>query len=102
MEGSYSEYVVFQADPAGLERVSSVDSDGRDLPLQTGADPAAWRVNVDAEGVVSYLLDDPSTVEDPAPGQVRPWSLDGRVLTESDESVPECLTFHTGFEHGPC
>jgi len=93
---------VFLADTAALERVTTVDAAGNDLALQTDADPAAWQTYLGTEGIYSYQLIDPNDTQQPAPVQVRGWSLAGNTLTQSATSTSQCVTFQPTFVLGPC
>lgn len=100
--GETSVYTVFQADPEALRQVRTVDAGGKEVVLASGADPTVWRVHLRSDEFVSYRLVDPAAIAFPAPAEVRGWTLEGDTLTESEESVTQCVTFQPTFVLGPC
>ncbi len=100
--GDMAEGMVFLADTDHLERVKTVDADGKQLPLRSYADPTTWQTYLGADGIYSYRLTDPAATQFPAPVEVREWSLAGDTLTRSPTSVTRCVSFQPTTELGPC
>lgn len=100
--GDVSIGTVFLADTRGLEQVRTVDAAGHDVSLTSSTDPADPQTYFGTDGILSYRLDDPAATHFPAPVEVRAWSLTGSTLTESDQSVSQCVTFQRAFSLGPC
>lgn len=100
--GETSVTKVFQAEPASLAEVETVDAAGAGASLATSAEPTTWQVHVAADGIYSYRLTDPTTLDFPAPVTLRLWTLEGSTFTLPERSETQCVTFQPIFELGPC
>ncbi len=100
--GETSVTKVFQADRSSLDEVETVDAADTGASLATSAEPTTWQVHVTADGIYSYRLTDPTTLDFPAPVVLRQWILDGNTLTLPEQSETQCVSFQPVFELGPC
>jgi hypothetical protein len=101
--GETAIYTVFLADTNSVEQVKTVDASGDELVLSSPAeDLTAWHVSSGTDGIVSYQLINPTSGATPAPVRVRAWTLSGNTLTQSADSISECLLVYSPLKLGPC
>lgn len=85
-----------------LVQLETRDAFGGDTLSGAGVEPTDWHLTFLPDGIYSWRFADPADTARPASVEVRSWTLDGRTLSESDQSTQGCVDTEFALTLGAC
>ena len=82
---------VYTWEDGTLVSIKIRDAAGGDRLAGDGVEPTDWQLAFLPDGIYSWRYADPAATDRPAIVEVRTWTLEGRTLTQSTQSVPGCV-----------